>query len=332
MDMTSSESTARIQPRPVLILGGSGFIGTRLTSLLTEQNASAIIGDLRQSERFPELWQQCDVRQSETLAELFRKVGTVINLAAEHRDDVRPLSRYHETNVQGASEVCIAARKAGVEKIIFTSSVAVYGFHDRPVDESGPFAPFNEYGKTKLEAEGIYRAWAAEDPARTLVIVRPSVVFGEGNRGNVYNLLHQIASGRFLMVGSGKNAKSMVYVGNIVAFLKHTLSLGQGVHIFNYVDGPDMDTNTLVEQIRRCLNKPGRIVRIPEAVALAGGHLLDALARLTGRTFAISAIRVRKFCESTQFRADRATESGFKTPYSLREGLARTIQFEFSAK
>jgi hypothetical protein len=53
---------------------------------------------------------------------------------------------------------------------------------------------------------------------------------------------------------------------------------------------------------------------------------------VTGRRFAISAIRVRKFCESTQFRADRAAESGFKAPYSLSEGLARTIQFEFFAK
>jgi nucleoside-diphosphate-sugar epimerase len=319
-------------PGSILILGGSGFIGTRLTSLFTEQKIPVRIGDIRQSERYPELWKQCDVRQSETLVVLFRDAGAVINLAAEHRDDVRPLSRYHETNVHGASEVCIAARKAGVQKIVFTSSVAVYGFHGRPVDESGPFAPFNEYGKTKLEAEGIYRAWAAEDPARTLVIVRPSVVFGEGNRGNVYNLLHQIESGRFLMVGSGNNAKSMVYVGNIVAFLKHTLALGPGEHIFNYVDGPDMDTNTLVQHIRRCLNKPGTVVRIPEAVALAGGHLLDCVARLTGRRFAISAIRVRKFCESTQFRADRAAESGFIKPYSLSEGLARTIRFEFSAE
>jgi nucleoside-diphosphate-sugar epimerase len=134
-----------------------------------------------------------------------------------------------------------------------------------------------------------------------------------------------------MMVGAGNNAKSMVYVGNIVAFLKHTLSLSPGEHIFNYVDGPDMNTNTLVEHIRRCLNKPGTTVRIPEAVALAGGHLLDGVARLTGRTFAISAIRVRKFCESTQFRADRVAESGFVAPYSLSEGLARTIQSELSA-
>jgi nucleoside-diphosphate-sugar epimerase len=313
-------------------MGGSGFIGTRLTALLTEQRVPVRIGDLRTSEAFPDLWAQCDVRRHETMSEVARGASAIVNLAAEHRDDVRPLSRYYETNVEGALQVCLAARDTGIQHIVFTSSVAVYGFHPYSVDESGPFAPFNAYGKTKLGAEGVYRAWAEEDPSRTLAIVRPSVVFGEGNRGNVYNLLHQIASGRFLMVGSGNNVKSMAYVGNVAPFLIYTLSLGPGVHIFNYVDGPDMNTRELVEHIRRCLGRPGKTPGIPRLVALAGGHLMDVLARLSGRRFPISAIRVRKFCESTQFRADLAAASGFTPPYSLSEGLARTLQFEFPAR
>jgi nucleoside-diphosphate-sugar epimerase len=332
MNVTSSESPASNQSKPILILGGSGFIGTRLTALFTEQRVPVRIGDIRPSEAFPSLWVQCDVRRYEILSEVVRDTSAIVNLAAEHRDDVRPLSRYHETNVEGASQVCIAARNAGIQKIVFSSSVAVYGFHPYPVDESGPFAPFNAYGKTKLEAEGVYRAWAAEDPSRTLAIVRPTVVFGEGNRGNVYNLLHQIASGRFLMVGSGNNAKSMAYVGNVAAFLIHTLSLGPDVHIFNYVDGPDMNSRELVEYIKRCLRRPGKTPGIPRPVALAGGHLMDVLARLSGRRFPISAIRVRKFCESTQFRADLAAQSRFTPPYSLSESLGRTIQFEFPAR
>jgi nucleoside-diphosphate-sugar epimerase len=290
------------------------------------------IGDLQPSETFPKLWAECDVRRHETLREIARGASAIVNLAAEHRDDVRPLSRYHETNVEGAAQVCFAARHAGIRSIVFASSVAVYGFHPCPVDESGPFAPSNAYGKTKLEAEGIYRAWAAEDPSRTLVIVRPTVVFGEGNRGNVYTLLRQIASRRFLMVGSGNTIKSMAYVGNVAAFLAHTLWLGPGVHVFNYVDAPDMSTGELVEHIKRCLGMHGKTPGIPRPAALAGGHLMDLLARLSGRSFPISAVRVRKFCESTQFRVDLAAQSGFIPPHSLREALARTVQFEFPAK
>jgi nucleoside-diphosphate-sugar epimerase len=313
----------------VLILGGSGFIGTRLTEFLTVQQRGVRIGDLRRSERFPELWQHCDVRVGSTVDKLLSGVDSIVNLAAEHRDDVRPVTRYHDTNVHGASEVCFAARRAGIQKLVFTSSVAVYGFRSRPVDESCPFAPFNAYGETKLKAEGIYQEWAAEDSSRSLVIVRPTVVFGEGNRGNVYNLMQQIASGHFLMVGAGKNTKSMAYVGNIAAFLAHALSLGPGVHIFNYVDGPDMNTRDLVRFLKRSMGRSEQTPVFPKPLALAGAHVLDVVAKLSGRTFPVSAIRVRKFCETTQFRADRVDRSGFVRPYSLAEGLARTIQFDF---
>jgi nucleoside-diphosphate-sugar epimerase len=314
---------------PIALLGGSGFIGTRLTRLLIDRGIGVRIGDLRRSEEFPEHWIQNDIRDLESLLDVIRGSEVVINLAAEHRDDVRPLSRYYDVNVEGAIQVCKAAQAADIQKIIFTSSVAVYGFQPRPVGESGPFDPFNEYGRTKFQAEAVYQSWAAQDPSRTLVIVRPTVVFGEGNRGNVFNLLQQIASGRFVMVGSGRNVKSMAYVGNVAAFLAHALSFPPGVHIFNYVDGPDMATNELVAYIRKCLGKSGGLPRIPMPAALAAGHILDAAARISNQKFSISAIRVRKFCESTQFRADRLQNSGFIPPFSLREGLDRTIQSEF---
>jgi nucleoside-diphosphate-sugar epimerase len=303
-----------------------------LGSLLTERKVPFRIGDIRESEAFQGLWKRCDVRDLESLQGLVTGAATIVNLAAEHRDDVRPLSLYEEVNVDGAARVCEAAREAGVKRIIFTSSVAVYGFQPRPTDEQGPFEPFNAYGKTKLAAEAVYKAWAEEDPSRSLVIVRPTVVFGEGNRGNVHNLLRQISTGKFMMVGTGRNKKSMAYVGNIAAFLAHCLTMGPGVHIYNYVDGPDMSTAELVEHVWRCLGREGRPARMPRSVAMAAGHGLDVLARVSGKRFPISAIRVRKFCESTQFRADRIAETGFTPPYTLAEGLARTIEHEFLAQ
>jgi nucleoside-diphosphate-sugar epimerase len=177
---------------PVMVFGGSGFIGSRLVTGLIAQEHKVRIGDLVESGTHPDLSIFCDVRDEQTLRKPVEGTKTIVNLAAEHRDDVRPLTRYYETNVAGARNVCQVARDAGVPRIVFTSSVAVYGFHPEPVDEDGNFAPFNPYGQTKLEAEQVYTAWADEDPSRTLVIVRPTVVFGEGNRGNVFNLLRQI--------------------------------------------------------------------------------------------------------------------------------------------
>ena len=143
----------------------------------------------------------------------------VVNLAAVHSDDVRDKSEYQRTNVDGAENVALVCAEKGIDKIVFTSTVAVYGFAEPGTDEFGAINPFNEYGRTKFEAEEKFREWQAQGD-NSLIIVRPTVIFGEGNRGNVFNLLNQIASGKFLMVGKGENKKSMAYIDNIVAFLE----------------------------------------------------------------------------------------------------------------
>ena len=139
----------------------------------------------------------------------------------------------------GATNLCEVCAELGIGRIVFTSSVAVYGEAAPDRSEEDAPAPTNAYGRSKMRAEQVHREWQAEVPeARSLVIARPAVVFGEGNRGNVHQLMRQIAAGRFVMVGSGRYPKSMAYVGNVAAFLVHVLSCGAGTHLFNYVDGP----------------------------------------------------------------------------------------------
>jgi GlcNAc-P-P-Und epimerase len=311
------------------VIGGSGFIGTRLAARFSNKGSPFQIFDKTPSSGFPDAHRWVDVRDVASLREQMRG-GPVINLAAEHRDDVRPHSLYRDVNVQGARNVCHVAREKGVRTIVFTSTVAVYGFAPANTDEQGAINPFNEYGRTKWDAEQVYRKWHAEDPVnRTLVIVRPTVVFGEQNRGNVYNLLRQIASGRFVMVGSGRNVKSMAYVENIAAFLEFSLSFRPGCYVYNYVDKPDFDMNALVATVRERLGAgEGVGFRLPYAVGMAAGYACDLAARSTRRSFPISSIRVRKFCATTQF-ATAVEETEFVAPVSLEEGLRRTVQHEF---
>jgi nucleoside-diphosphate-sugar epimerase len=188
------------------IIGGSGFIGTRLATIFNKKNVAFSIVDKVIGASFPTLTHNVDIRSLEALRASIDLNAVVINLAAEHRDDVSPPCLYDEVNIEGARNICKIANKMAVNRIIFTSSVAVYGFAPLGTNESGVIAPFNDYGRSKWEAEQVYKQWQAEDPQnRTLVIVRPTVVFGERNRGNVFNLLKQIASGKFVMVGDGLN-------------------------------------------------------------------------------------------------------------------------------
>jgi nucleoside-diphosphate-sugar epimerase len=316
----------------ITIIGGSGFVGTRLTTRLLAAGHVVTIADKNDSKKYPQLRLYADVREPNTLEKALAGSDAVINLAAEHRDDVTPKSLYDDVNVSGAENVCNTCTKLGIKRIVFTSSVAVYGFAPVGTDETGKINYFNDYGRTKWLAEEKYRAWLASTPENSLTIIRPTVIFGEQNRGNVYNLLRQIAGGTFPMVGKGTNVKSMAYVENVAAFIEYNLNNGPGEHLFNYIDKPDFDMNTLVTEVNRILGKSGKLFHWPYCLGYFGGLCFDVLARILHKKLPISAIRVKKFCANTLFEAANIKKTDFKTPISLIEGLEKTIQYEFIDK
>lgn len=318
----------------IALIGGSGFIGTNLVPLLQKAGHDVVIGDTVKSEDYPDLFKFADIREADQLEEVCRGCDVIVNLAAVHRDDVRPLSLYHDVNVRGSEILCEAASKLGIEHIIFTSSVAVYGFQTGEPDEDTPHQPFNEYGKTKSAAEDVYYLWQRHKPSdRTLSIIRPTVVFGPDNRGNVYNLLRQLASGAFIMIGDGKNRKSMAYVENVAAFIFYALGFDKGVHVYNYVDKPDFTMNELVKTVRKALGKGETVgLRLPYWFGYLAGACFDVLAKITGKTFPVSRIRIQKFCSNTVFSAEKAHSSGFTAPHDLKDALSKTISHEFGAK
>lgn len=316
-------------PEKITVVGGAGFIGTRLCQDLADRQIPFEIVDIKKSRRFPEKTKIADIRDIEALLGAITG-DTIIHLAAVHRDDVRDQLLYTTTNVDGTKNICLVAAERGIATIVFTSTVAVYGFAPPGTAEDGRINPFNEYGRTKYAAEGVLNAWRDQAPdERKLIIVRPTVVFGEGNRGNVYNLLNQIASGRFVMIGSGENRKSMAYVGNISAFLQKAAdSPVSGV--FNYVDEPDYDMNTLVSEVRGVLEGRKDVgIRLPFGIGLLIGYIADVIAKMTGKNLPVSSIRVKKFCASTAFCSRKFELDGFAPPFRIQEGLQHTLKAEF---
>ena len=312
------------------VIGGSGFIGTWLVGLLLARDHAVRIIDVNPSQSHPDLWVAADVRDRDALYAACRGCDVVYNLAAEHRDDVRPLELYHQVNVVGAQNTCELAEQLHIDRLVFTSTVTVYGLPEGEVDETAAARPFNEYGRTKLEAEQVFRAWSGRAPGRSLTIVRPTVVFGPGNRGNVHLLLEQIAGGRAIVIGDGRNRKSIAYVGNLAEFLVHALRFGPGVHLHNYADKPDLDMNGLVALAIETLGR-GRPVRIPYALGMAAGAVCDWLGQATGQQLPISRIRVKKYAADSRFAADRIASTGFKPRHALHDALVTTIRHEFLA-
>ena len=311
----------------ITLIGASGFVGTRLIELLKQNNYFLQNVDKKQSRFHSEITVIADVLDKNNLVTLLDNTDVVILLAAEHRDDVTPTSLYYDVNVGGMRNTLEAMEANGVKRIIFTSSVAVYGLNKNNPTETYPADPFNHYGKSKWEAEKVLQEWYKVHPDWNINVIRPTVIFGERNRGNVYNLLKQISSGRFLMVGKGNNKKSMAYV---VAFIKFLIeNKTTGYEVYNYIDKPDFTMNELVDHVSKVLNKHIPSVHYPLWLGMLGGFCFDVLAFITRRKLTISSVRVKKFCATTQFDATKVQNTDFRAPYTLAEGLARTLEFEF---
>ncbi|NVK72536.1 MAG: NAD-dependent epimerase/dehydratase family protein [Oceanospirillaceae bacterium] len=311
----------------ISIIGGSGFVGTRLISLL--QGLGCLNYDKKESAFFPNISSKCDIRDRNSL-QFDKRTTSVVLLAAEHRDDVSPTSLYYKVNVEGTKNVLDKMDEYGIKHLVFTSSVAVYGLNKVNPDENYQIDPFNHYGKSKWEAEKVIKDWYESNPeGKSVTIIRPTVIFGERNRGNVYNLLRQITSGRFMMIGKGQNKKSMAYVGNIVALIKDRLEKNElGYLVFNYADKPDFSMTELVNLIENKMSLKLPKKQIPYWLGMLGGYGFDILAFLTRKKLSISSIRVKKFCATTQFNANKV-HSVFKAPYTLEEGLNKTLEHEF---
>ena len=313
----------------VIVTGGSGFIGGNLVSALLAQDQDVLIYDKGHSKEYPDICLNHDILDRDALEASLKNIDVVYHLAAEHADNVYPASLYYDVNVGGAEKLVMAAEKQCVKKIIFTSTAALYGFNTGVPDEDSPVIPFNDYGKSKYDAEKIIQNWAEKDRKRCAVIVRPVAIFGAGCKGNVYNMLNLIKAKKFIMVGDGKHKKSMGYVENIVTFLATLIEHKQGFHIYNYADKPDMTAREIISHALKIFGWPDSIPRIPVWLGLAGGICFDALGKFSGRDYPISSIRVKKFCTETQVSTLKLEKTGFRAPFTIHEGLKRMIEAEF---
>ena len=221
--------------KKITVIGGSGFVGTNLCKQLAMKQQDFEIIDIKMSNQFPNKCKIADVRDVDALRETITG-DVVVNLAAVHRDDVRQKSEYHRTNVNGAENVALVCEEKNIDKIVFRSTVAVYGFAAPGTDETGEINPLMNTAALNLRLKKNC-ALGMRGAKNSLIIVRPTVIF-EKVIGNVFNLLNQIASGQFLW-WVGVRIKSMAYIGNIVSFLETCITTKQKYGIYNYVDTPD---------------------------------------------------------------------------------------------
>ncbi|MDA9792204.1 NAD(P)-dependent oxidoreductase [Schleiferiaceae bacterium] len=306
-----------------VLVGGSGFISKHLREHL--KNFKVLIIDVKRpiSLRKNESFISADIRKNIVIDTVLVNEDTVIHhLAAVHFDFQ---TDFYETNVEGTKNVIELFPNC--RKWIFYSSVATYGDSSLIRNESSRQEPTNDYGKSKLLMEEvIYEKIHSASLKGRIVIVRPGVVYGEWNFGNVFNLMW--LSSRFFPIGLNRNPiKSMAYVKNLVYSTLFALENSEdGVPlVYNYVDYDQLGTKDLLRLIGKANgSKP---LYIPFRFVLGVSHLLNLPFKLLGRDFLASPMRVKKFAQPTHFNADKIRELGFVQPVKPEEAVKRTINW-----
>ncbi|MDR8393486.1 NAD(P)-dependent oxidoreductase [Aliifodinibius sp. S!AR15-10] len=318
-----------------IVTGGSGFVGTHLINHLSNENAyeKVIILDLvPPTEEFQEVttdvkFIQCDIRKPidpPPLQELGCDEDTVIyNLAAICRIPGFPEIDYFRTNIKGAENVCQLAEELGCRRMVFTSSVSPYGAsEDLKTEESIP-QPKDPYGSSKLVAEYIHKGWQLKEPEnRMLSILRPGIIYGEGEQANFTRLYESQKKGFFAYPGRKDTKKACVYVKDVARACYHFSKKRQGQHLYNlvYEEAPAIEKICLTLADQTDARKP--LLLIPGPLLIFAAYCIMILGKLIGKEFnGIHPDRVRKVMISTNISGKKLSESDFQLQYNLKEGI-----------
>jgi GlcNAc-P-P-Und epimerase len=305
-----------------LLIGGSGFIGQHFVKILN----SDLIANLDiDSGTNNSDYINCNILNNQDLDNYnidTEDEVTLILLAAVHFDFQKS---FFETNVEGTKNVLnFISKNTNIKKFVFFSSVATYGNSQFGKDESSEQIPINDYGKSKLEAEKVIFNWLKTNKEVQTIIIRPAVVFGEYNFGNVFNLIQQIKSKVFAIIGDGQNIKSIAYAGNIVDSVIFCLNnIKDPLFIYNYCDYPQKNISEQSNIITSIFGykKP---FKVPFWITKFITFPIDLFEILLKRDLKINSMRIKKFTIPTYFIADKIRKKGFKQKTTINDAFVKT--------
>jgi len=284
----------------VLIFGGSGFIGKHYRAHFNNLGVETIVADITKEENYKsnEEFVKTDVRKAITLK--IEKVDLLINLAAVHTTPGHKDSEYYETNVLGAKNVCAFAAKNNIKNMLFTSSISIYGPSEKRKFEENIPQPVSAYGISKLQAESIHSLWRASSSERKLLILRPALVFGEGENGNFDRLEALIKKGLMIYPGRKNVIKSCINVDQLVT---SSLSIFQKMNskqeIINFAYEKRIELQFIVNKLKTKHKKNVLSFKIPLFVVKALMVLLSTVKFFLNEKSTLHPKRIEKLTKST---------------------------------
>ncbi len=311
-----------------LVTGASGFIG-RALCLRLQQEGTRVWTLMRTPCAGP--WNEtitCDLECDEIPVAACREIDTVFHLAGK----VHALAQrgeaddYRRVNVEGTRKLLHAAQAAGVKRFVFISSVKAMGEGGgRCLDEEAEIPPETPYGQSKREAEKLVLAAASEYQLHATVL-RLSMVYGPGCKGNLPRMLRAVSRGRFPPLPDTGNRRSMVHVQDVVqAALLVAEKRAAAGNVYLVTDGHDYSTAEIYRLVCQALGKQTPTWHIPQTLLRAIALMGDLGGTLSGRRMPLDSDSLQKLMGSAWYSSERLRTLGYRSAYDLAAGLKEMV-------
>jgi nucleoside-diphosphate-sugar epimerase len=337
--MSAADGASASKPEPkVLVTGATGLIGRALVAQLRQQGLS-VRAQVRNAALFRDTaggaGQNVEVREADfaaaekrDLAALVEGCSAVVHTAALVHDQKAAAEEFELVNVRATRELACAAAQAGVESFVFLSTIGVYGQGPlENVREDASLKPVTAYAVSKAKSED----WLVSAGLfHRTVVLRPSLVFGEGDRGNLIKLIRQVKSGKYFHVDAGGTSKSLIYSRDLARAICLSLAdLPGGSHVYNIANPDAVSLTALVETIGRCLGRRCQFVTVPKPLVMQVAGLAHSML---GKRSPVTAEQIDRLVTTATCCVEKfAAATGFRPQYELPEALAAEIAWAESA-
>ena len=321
----------------ILVVGATSFIGQHLVKELLKQKDQVSIF-IRTLYKFPTEWEKIvkvhvgDITKKETIKGIFEGIDFVFHLAAKVHDfsKVAGMDKEHfDVNLEGTLNLLEECKNSKIKHFVYFSSVKAMGEgRAEPFNELSSPKPETPYGESKLMAEALVLDSGKKYGFKTTSLRLP-LVYGPGNKGNIYKMISATDKGYFFMMGKGESKRSMVYVGNVVDAALSIAGKENADHkVYVITDGIDYSIKQLYTTIAQSLGKNPASFYLPLTLAKPMAKLGDLAGHLIGKKLPFNSEALFRLTQSFTVSSNLIqSEIGFKPKYNLYNTINKTIEW-----
>lgn len=329
----------------VLVTGAAGFLGGHLVDMLLERGdeVHAMMRPVEDATRLKSLAGvdvvHGDLTDAQSLKSAVKDMQRVYNVAA--RTGPWGLEKdYNAVNVWGVADLITAAMDAGVQRIVHTSSITVYGHHLHGiVTEDHPFhAEDNPYSRTKIASEKLITDMVKERGA-PVVIVRPAWIYGPRDNASFGRFVSLVDNGKGFIIGSGENVVPVVYVRDVAQGLIKAGDADDSAvgRAYTLADDRRVTQSEYLNMIADFLEVPHIARHYPYAAMFSAGRVAELLWQALGRRKSapppVSTYGITLLGGNQEFSIVRARrELGYEPQYDYIRGLSEGVKWYLDQK